>query len=278
MIYLLDADQNGSDSIQHLVNEKRIAYFPVAGFQQFEAYVKALIPIVSSDDLVIIDTISSLQESTIMDARLGTDIEKNLWELKGKYLDGDKNYLNVYNLAGDTIIRRLKNLRARGARIITTSHEAENIDPTDIRKKRAPRMSPALYDSVMRSSSDVARLSEVIEPILDDEGAVKVPTGTRLLQIRKTEEAVAKYHVRPEISERIAEKLIMPTIGGIHKYYAHIDKRPAWLHLYGPPGVGKTSLCASEAESPPSPVGVTINTAHQATHIHNTEPTQKEAS
>lgn len=263
MKYLLDADQNGNDSIAHLASAGLIEYLPIPSFQEFQRQIQRLVPLVGPDDLVIVDTIGSLQETTIIDARLGTDVSVDFWALKGKYLEGDKNYLNVYNLAGDTIIRRLKNIRARGARIITTSHESEQVDPTDLRRKRAPKLSPAMYESIMRNTSDIVRLSEVIEPIIGEEGQVLVGTGTRLLQLRKTEDAVAKYHVVPEMSARIAQLLTMPPIGGIHKYHAHIGKRPAWLHIYGPPGVGKTSLCASEAEaySPVVPIPTTLQEA-----------------
>jgi hypothetical protein len=250
MIYLLDADQNGSDSIQHLVDSGKIKYLPMSTFQVFDKTVKELLPVVGPDDLVIIDTIGSLFETTRGDAKLGTDVSVDLWTLRGKYLDGDKNYLTVYSLAGDTIIRRIKNLRARGARIITTSHESEKQDPTDLMKKRAPALSDALYKSIMANTSDVVRLSEIIDPILNEDGSVKVPSGTRILQLRKTEEAVAKYHVLPEVSDRIKRLLRLPSRSGLYTYYAHVQKRPTWLHIYGPPGVGKTALSASEAETP----------------------------
>jgi len=117
-------------------------------------------------------------------------------------------------------------------------------------KKRAPALPDALYRSVMASSSDVCRMSEITADILDADGkTVYLTAGTRLLQLRKTETAVAKYHVRPEISEHIKRLLPLPLHGGILAYFEHVQKRPTWLHLYGPPGVGKTSLSVSEAET-----------------------------
>jgi hypothetical protein len=250
MIWLLDADQNGDDSIRHLVEAKAINYVPIPGFQAFEQAVKTLLPLVGPNDLVILDTLASMANSTRGDAKLGTDAQADLWDRRSKYLDGDKNYLTVYSLATDVIMRRLKNIRATGARIITTSHEDEKIDPTDAMKKRAPKLNDALYQSIMAATSDVFRLFEIVTPLLNPDGSERVAQGTRVLQLRKSEDAVAKYHVRPSVSDTIPMYLKLPKTGGLHTLYNEIGKRPTWLHLYGAPGAGKTALSVSEAENP----------------------------
>lgn len=247
---------NGDDSIRHLVESGAIQYHPVPSFQAYQAVIQKLLPVLTPQDTVLLDTIGSLATSVRWDAKLGTDMTQDLWEKRGLYLGGDKNYLTVYTLAGDLTMRRLKNIRSTGARIITTSHEAEKIDPTDGLNKLAPKMNDALYTSIMAATSDVFRLSELVDPILFPDGhpqagEVRIPIGTRILQLRKTDEAVAKYHVSPERSASIKRLLQMPPTGGLHVLYAHLGKKPTWMHLYGAPGAGKTALSCSEAEAVP---------------------------
>ena len=80
--------------------------------------------------------------------------------------------------------------------------------------------------------------------MMDNAGEVRFPAYTRFLQLRDSEEFVAKLHVQPEYDAKVPKVLSNPTLP---KLYEILGKKPAWLLLYGPPGVGKTTLACSEA-------------------------------
>jgi hypothetical protein len=240
--YLLDFDLNGADSIAHLIASGKVTHMECDTYIAFESYFKELLPKVGPEDLVIVDTLSKAADTTRGDMKLGVDPGEALWDKRGLYLGGDKNYLTVYEAAGQFLMRRLRNLRARGARIITTAHEDEQFDQTTLTKKRAPAMNDALYKSLMGSSSDVFRLRQTDEDIDMGNGKM-LPAYSRVLDLRPDGEAVTKFHVSPERSESLPRRIVHPTLP---KLYKALDKKPSWLVLYGPPGVGKTTLATSE--------------------------------
>ena len=245
MIYWLDADNNGADSIQKAVDSGAVQHIVCDTFVAFEKAIVALIPKVGPDDLVIIDTVTSLANTTRGDMKLGTELTESLWDKRSIFF-ADKNYLTVYEAASQSIMRRIKNIRARGARIITVCHEDEQVDPATLAKKRAPQVNEAFYRSLLAASSDVFRLSALSEPELNEKGEVKYPADTRFLQLRNTDEAVAKYHVEREHSAKVPKRLSNPTLPRLYKA---LGKKPSWALIYGPPGVGKTTLCVSELQS-----------------------------
>jgi hypothetical protein len=246
MIYLLNADLNGNDSIAHLIDGGKVKELECGTFEAFDNHSRALLTKVSSGDIVIVDTLTSLANTTRGDAKLGNDESESLWDKREKFL-GDKNYLTVYELAGQLIMRRLKNLRARGCHLITTTHEDEQRDDGTLMRKRAPALNAALYRSLMGASSDVLRMQVLTDPITNSKGEVKVPAGVRTLQLRVTDDAVIKTHVRREIGEKLPKYIYNPSWEKLVKV---LGKTPSWLVLYGPPGVGKTSLSTDAAEIP----------------------------
>ena len=248
MIYLLNCDLNGNDSIQHLIDGKQITEFECGTFEAFDRACRSLLTKVGPEDTVIVDTLTSLANTTRGDAKLGTEDSESLWDKREKFL-GDKNYLTVYELAGQLIMRRIKNLRARGAHIITTTHEDEQRDDGTLLRKRAPALNAALFRSLMGASSDVLRLQILTEPIKNDKGETKVPAGVRTLQLRVSDDAVIKTHVRRDISDKLPKFIINPTW---EKLTAALGKNPSWLVLFGPPGVGKTTLSTERTTNQPN--------------------------
>lgn len=248
LIYYYDADGNGVDSIADVLQAKpkEITHIPIRTYEEFDAHVSTIVHKVTSDDLVIVDTLNSLANTTRGDAKLGTDPTENLWARREKIL-GDKNYLTVYELAGQLILRRLKNLGkcGQGARIIVTCHEAEKLDDTTVppTKKRGPDVNPALLGALMGSSSDVFRLRSLDDPITNDKGEIILPVDTRLLELRRSDEIMAKYHVPLSRVPSIKRALPNPTLPMLYK---HLGKKPTWLTIYGPPGVGKSTFVTSE--------------------------------
>lgn len=248
MIYLLDCDMNGLDSITAALATKKVVRIPCPTFQAFEAAVIELYKRVGPNDLVICDTITTLLNTTRGDAKLGVDPEKSLWDVgQAKYLGGDKNYLTVYEMAMQLTMRRLKNLRARECRILVTAHCEEVKDASDGgMKKLGPEVNPKMVGTLFGASSDLFRLEEITEPITDNNGEVRVKAGERILWLRRTESFMAKFHVDRARSELIPKGITDPTLP---KLYEVLGKKPSWLTIYGFPGAGKTSFAVSEIDT-----------------------------
>jgi hypothetical protein len=252
MIFLLDADMNGTDSIQYLIDAGLVRHIPCPGYMDFDAACKWLVQNATVDDVVVLDTISQMAFATRGDAKLGTNPDADLWDKRGLFLDGDKNYLTVYEMAGQFIMRRLRNIRARGIRIITTAHETEQTDKAEgyAVKKIAPAMNKALYESLRSVTSDVFRLWVLRSPIYNQQSReVLYPSGTRVFQIQSTEAAVAKYHTDPFTAMSLPthvpiKNAITPALPTL---YRTLKKVPTWVNIYGEQGAGKTSAACSEA-------------------------------
>ena len=243
-VYLFNADLNGNDGIQHLIGDGRVKEFLCGSFEVFDEAAYNLMYKVTSEDFVIVDTLTALSDVTRADAKLGNDANELLWDKRDK-LQGEA-YGGTYEMARILIMRRLVNLRNRGAHIITTTHERDQRDDSRQIKQRGPQISPKFYSNLMGQSSDVFRMQVLLEPIVDNDGKVKVPVGTRTLQLRESEDYVAKYQVRRDLSDRIPRILYNPTW---QKLCTTLGKVPSWLTIYGPPGVGKTTLITDMAET-----------------------------
>lgn len=242
MFYLLDADMNGADSIAPLIASGAVTHLPCGTYPDFRDHTTRLLSKVGQDDVVILDTVTLMADTTRGDIKVGPAPEADLWEMRGKLLLDELNR-NSYDAAGKMIMRPLRNLRARGARIITVCHEGEQEDKTTLTKKIGPAVNPALFSSLVGSASDMFRLTMLSEPIIDGEGNVKIPAYARVLEMRPNEDALTKFHVARDLSEKIPKKLVEPTLT---KLYKVLGKKPSWLLLYGSPGVGKTTLATNE--------------------------------
>lgn len=245
MIYYYEADGNGTDSIADVLGDKKkITHIPISTYEEFDKHVASIVMKVTPNDTVILDTLNALANTTRGDSKLGTDPTENLW-LKRDKIIADKNYMTVYTLASQLILRRLKNLSraGEGAKIIVTCHEAERFDESTIppTKKRAPDVNPELLGSLVGSSSDVFRLTRLDEHIVDEDGNEILPADTRILQVKGTEEYLAKYHV-PRSRVPSLRNLADPTY---HSLCEMLGKTPTWLTVYGAPGVGKSTFATS---------------------------------
>lgn len=249
MIYLLDADLNGTDSIDFLIKDGLVYHIPCGTYDVFDQAMQWLLRnAVPGQDTVVIDTISQLAFLTQGDAKLGNDPLENLWNKRDLFLDGDRNYLNVYNVSGYFIVRRIKNLANRGVRIIFTCHEGDQTD--QFVKKKAPSLNKALYERTKEITSDICRIWVLPTPILKP-GTQEIlyPAGTRAVQIKGDAVAVAKYHISPFIAESTPTHIpILKATDPALPIVAQVTgKLPSVLMLYGEPGVGKTTAALSEA-------------------------------
>lgn len=247
MFYLLDADLGGTESVQDLIDQGLVTHIPLPTFEAFDKAIVALLPKLSEADTVCVDTISALGNTTRGDFRLGTEVSEDLWAKRTLYFGGDKNFLTQYEAAEKLIMRRLKNVRAVGTHVITTAHEDEQVDAITQSKKRAPGLNQAFYGSLMAHSTDVFRLSMLFDDVKDKEGNVKYKAGTRVLYLRPAEGIdghVTKYHVPRSVAQTLPTGIVDPTW---QKLCDTLQKDPGWTVIYGPPGIGKTSLACSKA-------------------------------
>lgn len=248
MIYHLDADMNGLDSIQDRIVSGKVTRLPCPSIQAFDRNCVALINNVGPDDTVVLDTIGSMLDTIRGDFKLGDESADLLANVNSKYLSGDKNYLVVFEAAAQVVMRRIKNLRARDCHIIVTAHEDEVRDDTTLPaiKRFGPAVNPAMIGRLVGAASDVFRLYQQLGDLVNPENPVEVtvPDGTRLLRLRKTVNEIAKFHVTPDRSDAIAQLMREPTMP---KLCAHLGKRPSFLVVYGGPGVGKTTFATSDA-------------------------------
>lgn len=236
-VYLLNADHHGNDGIAHLIESKKIVEYVCDSFNSYDRYTYELMTKVGQDDFVIVDTMSSLAETTRGDLKIGSEDDGLIWDKREK-LQGEA-YGTSYKTAQVLIMRRLVNLRKRRAHVITTTWETDQRDDGTKISQRAPDVNPKFFTALLGASSDIIRLTEVHEDIRDSSGNVKVAKGSRTLQLRPSDDAVIKVQVRRDLVEKIPKFLVNPTWA---KLCTTLGKIPSWLTLYGPPGVGKTSL------------------------------------
>lgn len=241
--YLLDCDLTGGGSVQHLIDAGNVKIFPIRSEESYITVCDLLLQSATPNDLIVVDTVSILAEN-IRD-EIVTKCGK--FERADTLEDQHKRTMTAYGDAQRTIMRRLRNLRNSGLRLVTTFHERDQKDLNDVTiKKRGPAVNEAFFTSIAGSSTDVFRMTRVTEPILDAEGKVRFPEGTRFLQLKDSSESVAKYQVPISKADSIPKLLSNPTLP---KLYGILGKRPLWLSIYGPMGVGKTTLACSDAET-----------------------------
>ncbi len=240
-VYLFNCDTTGNDGIRHLIDAGKITEYVCDTFDYFDRTAHGLMTKIVPGDFVICDTVGGLLETTRGDIKLGKP-ENLYWERLDSLMAGEV-FGATYDASRILIMRRLANLKNRGARIVTVAHERDQRDEGGLgsksSKQRGPAVSPRLYSDLLGRSSDVFRLTILIEPITDSQGKVRVPAGKRQLQLRINEEAIAKFQVVRDLSDKIPPYIYEPTWAKLTKT---LGKIPSWLTIYGLPGSGKTTL------------------------------------
>jgi len=244
MIYYLDCDQNGTDSIQDILeaHAKEITYLDGGNFERADSELAKLS--VAKGDLLIVDTISGLGATLRRNAKfIGLKDDMSVWAFKEKWLGGDKNYLTVYDMAEQMIMERLKSLKNKGMNILVLAHENKQTNERTLEDAIGPELPPAFYRRLNEACSDMFRLSVLLDDKMDSEGKLIARAGRRVLTLKPTKEIIAKYHVRLEVSKILPDEIIEPTIPKIQR---KLGKIPSFMCIYGPPGSGKTTLSLSQ--------------------------------
>lgn len=252
MIYRFDCDLNGADSIRNVIDAGLVVNIPCENWSEFDVASRDLLyrKKIGAGDTIVIDTVDQLALDVRMENKLGTDGDTDLMGKSDKIMK-DPMYLNVYLLASNFILARLKNFRGRGVRIIIIAHEDEEKDAYTKTKKRGPNVNPAFREDLISFSADVFRLKKIPDDIPGEGGELLYRKNQRLLHLSETDEIIAKYHVEPvgfkdgsPIYRDVPPYIIDPTWPRI---VAALGQEPSIMTIYGPPGVGKTTLGVAQA-------------------------------
>jgi hypothetical protein len=250
IIYRFDVD-NEADSIIPVIDAGLVINIPCANWTTFDMNFRRLLfqEKIGASDTIVIDSIDQLALAVRMENKLGNDDDIELM-LKADKIMKDPMYLNLYILASNFILSRLKMARGRGVQIVVVSHEDEEKDH-DGAKKRGPKLNPAFREDLISFSTDVFRLKTIGADISSGDGAVLYKKGQRLLHLSETEEIIAKYHA-PALGFKdgfplfrdVPPYIIDPTWP---KIVETLGKDPSILTIYGRPGVGKSTLAVAKA-------------------------------
>jgi len=255
VIYLLNADRGSFGSVAALVNAGRVEHLLCETFPAFQKHCEYLLDkvqhdekgnVVPHDDLVILDTLTRMADTTRGDMKIGAEV-KDLWSKHTIFYKGDTHNYGAYEGAGQLIMRYMRNLSSRGFRVIVLCHEDEQKDEIAGINKRAPDLNKALWSSLKGTSTDVFRLTVATEDELAEDGSVAIKAGTRILQTTQDDTALCKYSADTDLEgnfRTVPKYLANPTM---RKIVRMLGIKPGFLTIYGNPGVGKTTLACSEA-------------------------------
>ena len=248
-VYYYGIDGVGLDSIAKIVetHKKQIVATEIANYQQWDELTNDLMGTIAPGDVVILDTVSMFAEMIRADMKLGNDVDKLLWSMKDKFFD-HKNAWDYYDASNQLIMRRLKNLRSRGARIIVTAHERtdEDLTVTPPMKRRVPDVNQKLATMLIGSSSLVGRLRVIYENEYKGETLIR-KKGQRVLEMGQSDEYVGKIHAPIEVSLTLKTTVDRPSLS---KLYNMLGFAPSWITIYGSPGAGKTTFTLSDFQDP----------------------------
>lgn len=242
-MYLTDG--TGTDSVQNVIasHSEEITAIEVESYEHWSEHTEEIMDNLTPNDVVILDTMTMFAEMTRTDLKIGNDPKQLNWAMRNKFFD-HKNNWDYYDAATNYIMRRLKNMKNKGARIIVTAHERtdEDLTTTPPTKRRVPDLNQKLATSLIASSSVVARLRVIYENEYKGE-AIKYKKGQRLLEMGQSLEFAGKIHAPIEVALGLPTTISRPSLP---KLYKALGFKPTWLTVYGPPGSGKSTFSLSE--------------------------------
>jgi hypothetical protein len=235
----------GMESVEDLVCAGKLDVVSIPTLDAFGAATSKLMEQKGDGHFVITDTLTSLAETARGDFKLGIDCDDDLWAKRHVFFAGkDPEGWTGYDAAAKLIMRRLLNLRGKGYYVITICHENDQKDPTTQETARGPQLNKQFAQMLIARSTDVFRLSKLFADVADREGNVKYKAGTRVLYLQPDDEWITKYHTTREVADTLPKGIVDPSM---KKLCDTLHKVPGFLTLYGPPGIGKTSLACSAA-------------------------------
>jgi len=184
--------------------------------------------------LLVLDTISSL--STLVRHDLMGDGKLGIWQNRGVYRADTRS---EYRATADMVSRMLQHFRRLPIATVFVAHEEERLDPAGV-LKRGPALSPALLKDVVGWSHVLAHLGQTTHAVTLPNGR-EIPAGTRRLRVEPDNRYMAKARRRVDLPP-LPPVILEPTLRDLREILDGTGEPYPWATLYGPPGVGKTSL------------------------------------
>lgn len=260
MIHHIDTDMKGLPYQYRPMAEEgsRLKSYKIATYQEYEDLCDTLAQTIAPGDMVIVDTLSQLVESTLEYLReramaaAGITKASEALALFAQVSAYGKDYKDSKSL----IMQKIKNFSARGARVLLNIHQktaymdADRSSivstfkgvPMDAAKVIGPSLNNQLFEIVNARATDIYRLSRFNSDIEAEDGRAAIPYGTRLLHLAENPDDVIKSSAPPEKLQALRDGLLNPTLPALYKL---IGGKPEMMVIYSPPGVGKTTFALS---------------------------------
>ena len=183
---------------------------------------------------LVVDTVSSLFSITrheLIQASAGS-----LWSKRGLYASDPRG---DYRATNDLMARLLQYYRKLPVPTVFVAHEDERVDPSGA-VLRGPAVSPGLLKDLIGWSHVVAHLGIVPKDVKLAGGEV-IRAGTRRLRVAPDGRYMVKARRRVDLAP-LPPVILTPHLADLLDILAGTGEPNAWAVIYGPPGVGKTSL------------------------------------
>lgn len=269
MIYRLDCDLNGSETIDHLIEAGLVTNIECRTYKEFDKAFAMVANKVEKDDTVILDTVNRAVDLFLNWQFITLRLKPGQTLSDLDDVKNPPNTLQVYGQIKHYVIEPLRGLpcqliilsqetekffNAENGKLVRWTQESNTanlpnvIPPEGIVAGAGARLPGGTHDALMDMTSDVFRVGRLMEPrIVEEDGKkTRYATGTRVLNVSDTVACLAKVHVKVAQYRKLRDNLYHPTLP---KIYAMLGLKPRVILFYGPQGVGKTTLACGVAEA-----------------------------
>lgn len=239
-----DCDRGtGHHSVSDLVQAGVVVSYPARSFLEAEQVFWALyrannqIPDGTgtpfTPDLVVVDTITKLAETTRQDTVLDPSKKglSTIWDL-GEAAVASKR---EWGIAGDRIVRLLRNILELPIPSIFVAHQGDRDDPMSNTVKKVPDLQGMVLKNVIADTDAIVRLQASPVPVALPDGRV-YPDGTRQLLLRATGDSAVGVRSPYPLPPFLLEPTLADFINVLHGTLPHNTL------LFGAPKIGKTTL------------------------------------
>ena len=271
MIYRIDTDCNGTETIQHLIDDGLVENIECRDYKTYDKTVQRLASSVKPDDLVIVDTINRAAEQFLFWQFVSLRLKPGQSPSDLPEVTNPSNTLSVYGQIPYYVIETLRGIpcqliilsqesdkffNAETGRLTKWTKESavaalpDAMPPEGLVLGSAARLSASALQALGDLTSDTFALHRLMQDTPGVTAKDGTPCiyrrGTRVLNVSDTVAILAKVHVKVEQYRLLRDNLYDPTLP---KLYKMLGLKPRVILFYGPNGTGKTTLACSEAEA-----------------------------
>lgn len=270
MIYRIDTDCNGTETIQHLIDDGLVENIECRDYKTYDKTVQKLASSVKPDDLVIVDTINRAAEQFLFWQFVSLRLKPGQSPSDLPEVTNPSNTLSVYGQIPYYVIETLRGIpcqliilsqesdkffNAETGRLTKWTKESavaalpDALPPEGLVLGAAARLSASALQALGDLTSDTFALHRLMQdtPGTGPDGKTyNYKRGTRVLNVSDTVAILAKVHVKVEQYRLLRDNLYDPTLP---KLYKMLGLKPRVILFYGPNGTGKTTLACSDAEA-----------------------------